>query len=85
MKIWLVFLVICATGISGVHPARAQLQYVFDLSIPIEQNGRHLLDPWAGGLNTVQYHQMDLNNDGVQDLVLFDRSGQHLLTYLASW
>lgn len=84
MKIWLVFLVICATGISGVHPARAQLQYVFDLSIPIEQNGRQLLDPWAGGLNTVQYHQMDLNNDGVQDLVLFDRSGQHLLTYLAS-
>lgn len=72
-----------AGALFGVNRANGQLQYVFDLSIPVEQNGKILQTPFAGGLNTVQYHHLDINNDGDQDLVLFDRSAQRLLTYIA--
>lgn len=29
--------------------------------------------PWAGGLNAAHYNSIDLNNDGIEDLLLFDR------------
>ena len=34
-----------------------------------------LLSPWCGGLNACQFGQIDLNGDGVNDLVAFDRHG----------
>jgi hypothetical protein len=41
-----------------------------------------LKNPWAGGFNSVQFFQMDLDEDGKQDLVVFDRSAQHVKTFL---
>jgi len=38
--------------------------------------------PWAGGLNGVQYGEIDLNNDGNKDLVGFDRSSGGILCFL---
>ena len=38
--------------------------------------------PWAGGLNGVQYGGIDLNNDGFEDLVGFDRSSGRLICFL---
>lgn len=52
------------------------------ISVPITQNGVELSSGFAGGLNTPQFSAADLNNDGVQDLVVFDRSGDVLLTYI---
>jgi len=37
--------------------------------------------PWAGGLNACQFGQIDLNGDGKNDLVVFDRHGNRVLTY----
>lgn len=36
---------------------------------------------WIGGFNAPQVHQIDLNNDGEEDLVVFDRTGNSLLTF----
>ena len=36
----------------------------------------------AGGLNAPQLSEVDLNNDGVQDLYIFDRAGDVHLTFL---
>lgn len=38
--------------------------------------------PWLGGLNNPQVQQCDLNGDGVQDLLVFDRAGDYLLPFL---
>lgn len=38
--------------------------------------------PWAGGLNACQFGQIDLDGDGRDDLVVFDRHGNRLMTYL---
>lgn len=38
--------------------------------------------PWAGGMNTPQFSQVDLNNDGVQDLFAFDQSASRVFTFI---
>lgn len=35
-----------------------------------------------GGLNSPQFNGIDLNNDGIEDLVIYDRKGDVLLTFL---
>ena len=38
--------------------------------------------PWAGGLNSCQLCAIDLNLDGISDLLLFDRHGNRVLTFI---
>ena len=37
---------------------------------------------WAGGLNSCQFCAMDLNLDGINDLIVFDRMGNRVLTFI---
>ncbi len=50
--------------------------------ISVRQNEVDLSNPWAGGMNSMQYQSMDLNGDGVLDLVTFDRTSQQTSTFL---
>ncbi|HMR57910.1 MAG TPA: VCBS repeat-containing protein, partial [Cyclobacteriaceae bacterium] len=59
-----------------------QFTYTIDQSIPVEENGKVLSMPWAGGINSAQVNTMDLNGDNKDDLVIFDRTSNKLLTYL---
>ncbi|MBS3913596.1 MAG: T9SS type A sorting domain-containing protein [Bacteroidetes bacterium] len=38
--------------------------------------------PFLGGLNSPQFQNMDLNNDGTNDLLIFDKSDGRFLTFL---
>lgn len=38
--------------------------------------------PWAGGLNSCQFGNIDLNLDGKPDLVIFDRFGNRILPFI---
>lgn len=38
--------------------------------------------PWAGGMNSCQFGEIDLNLDGVYDLFVFDRHGDRILTFI---
>lgn len=61
----------------------AQFTYVLDQSIPVRDIvGNELLMPWAGGLNAAHYNTMDLNGDDKDDLVLFDRTADKIVTFL---
>jgi hypothetical protein len=62
--------------------AQAQFQYVFDTSIPVSENAALYPEAWNGGLNAGQYNSMDVNLDGKDDIVIFDRTAQKLITYL---
>ncbi len=48
----------------------------------LDTNGHELAFPFAGGLNSCQFGSIDLNRDGVKDLVVFDRHGNRLLTFI---
>ncbi len=41
-----------------------------------------LLNAFAGGLNAPQFSEIDLNNDGNQDLFVFDRTGNSVHTFI---
>ncbi|HEY3405828.1 MAG TPA: T9SS type A sorting domain-containing protein [Ohtaekwangia sp.] len=63
-------------------PLFAQFTYVLDNSIPVEVDKVSLPMAWAGGINTAQYNTMDLNEDGKDDLVLYDRMATKVMTFL---
>ncbi|WP_229254227.1 T9SS type A sorting domain-containing protein [Dyadobacter sp. NIV53] len=55
-----------------------------DSTITVSSNGINLLNPWAGGLNASQFLKMDLNNDGLEDLIVFDRTNSKITTFVAA-
>jgi hypothetical protein len=38
--------------------------------------------PWNGGFNAPQFSNIDLNRDGITDMISFDRQGDQLRTYI---
>jgi len=54
-----------------------------DQSIVVNDSlGNQLTMPWVGGLNAVHFQEIDLNIDGILDLVIFDVHGDRLLTFI---
>ncbi len=53
-----------------------------DTTTIVTRNGQALLNPWAGGLNAPQFSTMDLDSDGTDDLVVFDRGSRRVTTFL---
>lgn len=72
-----ILLLFCSAVVSA-----QQLQMFQRLTAPVFKTGVELEYPFAGGLNNPQFSPADLNNDGIQDLVIFDRGGNVVLTFL---
>jgi hypothetical protein len=53
----------------------------FNISVA-DSMGNNFSMPWVGGLNSVQFSDIDLNADGVHDLFVFDKSGDRILTFV---
>src|SRR6187551_4139035 len=61
----------------------AQFTYVMEQDIPVKDlEGNSIQLPWAGGLNAAHYNTMDLNGDNKDDLVLYDRMADRILTFV---
>lgn len=60
--------------------AAAQMNLQFDGGIHVERGSRTLDLAWTGGLNSPQVGQLDLDLDGLKDLVFFDRVGNKVIT-----
>ncbi|AZQ60956.1 T9SS type A sorting domain-containing protein [Flammeovirga pectinis] len=56
--------------------------FVPSTSIVVENGNQQINNAWSGGLNAVQLFNIDLNLNGTQDLVIFDRSTRKIYTYL---
>lgn len=52
------------------------------ISFPVTVGGVPKAQPFAGGLNNPQPNEVDLNQDGLTDLLVFDRTGNVLLPFL---
>ncbi|MDP1623482.1 MAG: T9SS type A sorting domain-containing protein [Bacteroidales bacterium] len=47
-----------------------------------QPSGISLKFPWAGGMNSCQFCSIDLNLDGINDLLVFDRHGNRKVTFV---
>jgi hypothetical protein len=83
---WNIFLwsLLLSTGVfsQGIIP----FVFKFDNSVPVKLSagGNNLKNAWAGGNNAPQFSSIHLNNDEIPDLIVFDRSGNKLQTYIAT-
>lgn len=75
-KILYFSLICCVPSVFG--------QFGFQRSNIIEliEDGDAQLYPWAGGMDYCQFSNIDLDFDGVQDLFVFDRTCNQVLTFL---
>lgn len=53
-------------------------------TIRVYHDSKKLSFPWLGGLSNPQFSSVDLNNDGIKDLFIFDKEDGKLLTFLNS-
>ncbi|MFZ2906457.1 MAG: T9SS type A sorting domain-containing protein [Cyclobacteriaceae bacterium] len=65
------------------QPVTAQFTYSLEYTIPVSGIDDQLFPmPWAGGLNATQFNTIDLNGDGNDDLAIFDRTANRVITFL---
>ena len=71
----IVSLILPFTAVAQIYYSEAHNIEVTDGSQPIE-------DPFTGGFNTAQFSEIDLNQDGIMDLVVTDRFRNTVKPYL---
>ncbi|NJC27876.1 T9SS type A sorting domain-containing protein [Neolewinella antarctica] len=71
-KTLLLSLLLC----TGVRAQNIELE---PIAPRVTVDGRELTMPWFGGLNAPQFQAADLDNDGTDDLLIYDRTGQQFL------
>ncbi len=78
MKTKLTFIVITfiffTIALTGQNTTRFNCDIVID--------GSTINYPFTGGINSPQLNKMDLNNDGLEDLIVFDRLGDKLSVFI---
>jgi len=52
--------------------------------LPVSGANATLALAWSGGLNSAQYGTIDLNEDGLDDLTIFDRTTNKINTYISN-
>lgn len=59
-------------------------QYQFDLvdSVPVNEGAGNLSYPWASGINSGQFSTIELNGDFLDDIFVFDRTDNKILTFI---
>jgi hypothetical protein len=64
-----------------IFSLKAQPTFIRNDSIAVLNAGTLLKNGWAGGLNFTEWSAIDLDFDGVKDLVVFDKSGEKIRTF----
>lgn len=60
----------------------AQTIFKLDTSIVVTEGGIALDKAWTGGLDCPMYYTIDLDNNGVKDLFIFDHKSNRILTFI---
>lgn len=63
-------------------PIKAQFSFTRLHDIQVTKDALIQKHPWAGGINFCQFANIDLNYDGVEDVFVFDRTGDKVLTFI---
>lgn len=80
-----VLLVIASLSDQTIAQPTAPIQFRPQASGPAVRVGnRLLLHPWAGGMACPQFHSLDLDGDGIEERMVFERVDQSLMIYQRS-
>jgi len=60
----------------------SQINFTRDTTVSVFENSTQLKHAWNGGVNSAQFSEIDLDLDGTNDLIIFDRSGNRISPYL---
>ena len=85
MKLRTFFLLIWVIVYSHLTFAQVVYDYGFQKTDTIQVTdslGNSFQMPWAGGMNSVQFSEIDLNLDGILDLFAFDKAGYKIMTFI---
>ena len=52
------------------------------VNLKIKENSVYFKSPFAGGINAGQFSEIDLNLDGIMDLIVFDKSGNKIIPFI---
>jgi hypothetical protein len=69
-----IFILIVFNNVSGQNKP-------FEVKV-FSENRQPFAFPWAGGMNSCQFSKIDINLDGIKDLVVFDRTGDRIMPFL---
>jgi len=72
--ILIMILLLAATGLKSQNHQNTIKVY--------SENRHEYTFPWAGGMNSCQFYKLDINLDGLKDLVVFDRTGDRIMPFL---
>lgn len=78
---WILLLVLTLFNVSGQN-THYDFGFVRNQAVSVIENGHSLSYAWAGGLNSVHFSEIDLDLDGVPDLLGFEKHGNRLLPFL---
>ena len=59
-----------------------QNNFYRDTTVALIENNIKFKNAWAGGVNSAQFQEIDLDLDGNKDLIVFDKTGNKLLPFL---
>lgn len=76
-KAFLILLTLLSLSYSAF--SQTHLGFAYNPNIPVKVGSTTLKKPWAGGINYGQFSTIDFNFDGLEDLVIFDRSGDEFI------
>jgi len=79
MRIYRFFITILVVLQTLPVQGQAVFEQFYDVPLTIGQSGE--TKNWLGGLNAAQYGKVDLNGDGKEEWVIYDRSADHYLIY----
>ena len=77
-----VFIVSLLCAVLFSYDVSSQVALKYDNSIPVSIQDKQLRDPWAGGINAAQFGRLDIDGDGDEDLVIYDRSSNLVNTFV---
>jgi len=73
---------ILLTILANINQLMAQNKFEITDGVQVNISGFDLEKPFTGGLNSPQFTEFDLNQDGILDLIVFDRVDYKILPYL---
>ena len=83
MRFYLFFPVLLLVSFSAIYSQNYDYIFVKDNSCLVKDSlGNNLAFPWAGGMNSCQYGLVDMNMDGVKDLLIFDKIGDRKMCFI---
>jgi len=62
-------------------PGSAQILFEQEYNIPLTVDNKNPDMPWLGGMNSGQYGKVDLDGDGVEELIIYNRTANTFLIF----